>query len=113
MALMARKAARLLTVAVVNGPVPRLIRTVELASEDPEEVLGVLFPTLAYVEDELASPAARILLCGFDEGGVIPGWVSELQIPAERLQSRFGTPDGWNAGLFGYLESTSPGVKAA
>jgi type IV pilus assembly protein PilM len=111
--LMARRVGPLLTVSVLNGAAPRLIRTVELASDDAEEVLGVLFPTLAYVEDELRTQAARILLCGFDEDGRAPDWVSELQIPAERLQSRFGVPDGSNSGLFGYLESISPGAKAA
>ncbi len=74
---------------------------------------ALLFPTLAYIEDEMAAHPSRLLLCGFEEGGRIPEWVTELQLPAERLQSRFGAPVGTNAGLLGYLESTGAGVKAA
>ena len=111
--VIARRTGRLLTVVVMNGPSLKLVRTVEMASSDPEEVLAVLFPTLAYIEDEMATHPARILLCGFDEDGRLPDWLSELQIPAERLQSRFGAPNGSNAGLLGYLESMNAGVKAA
>jgi type IV pilus assembly protein PilM len=111
--VIARRNGRLLTVVVMNGPLLKLVRTVELISEDPEEILNLLFPTLAYIEDDMSTHPSRILLCGFEEGGRIPEWVSELQIPAERLQSRFGAPNGTNAGLLGYLESTGAGVKAA
>jgi hypothetical protein len=51
--------------------------------------------------------------CGFDDGGRTPDWLSELQIPAERLQSRFGAAGANNAGMLGYLESMNAGVKAA
>lgn len=111
--VMARRNGRLLTVVVMNGPLLKLVRTVELASSDPEEILALLFPTLAYIEDEMSTHPSRLLLCGFEEAGRIPEWVSELQIPAERLQSRFGVPNGTNAGLLGYLESSAAGVKAA
>jgi hypothetical protein len=97
----------------MNGTLLKLVRTVELATSDPEEILALLFPTMAYIEDEMGTHPARLLLCGFDEAGLIPEWFSELQIPAERLQSKFGAPNGTNAGLFGYLESMGTGVKAA
>ncbi|HYO83706.1 MAG TPA: hypothetical protein VES20_20050 [Bryobacteraceae bacterium] len=112
--VLARRAGRLMSVSVIQAQMPKLVRTVELAHEDdPEEVLSVLFPTLAYIEDELGTQAGRVVHCGFEEGGRTPEWFTELQIPAERLQSRFGAPDGSNAGLLGYIESVSGGVKAA
>ena len=112
--VLARRVGRLLSVLVSQGQTPKLVRTVELTHpEDPEETLSVLFPTLAYIEDELGGQADRVLHCGFDEAGRTPDWFTELQIPAERLQSRFGAPNETNAGLFGHLEAAAGGVKAA
>lgn len=111
--IMARLTGRLLTVVVMSGAVLKLVRTVELASSDPEELMGVLFPTMAYIEDEMGTHPARMALCGFDENGLAPEWVSQLQVPIEPLRSPFGAPNAWNAGLLGYLESISPGVRAA
>jgi type IV pilus assembly protein PilM len=112
--ILARLNGRVLTVAVMNGSALKLVRTVELAAPDSNEIMGVLFPTMAYVEDEMGTTASRILMCGFDEQERIPEWASELQVPAEPLRSRFGVANAYNAGLFGYLESSSGGgVKAA
>ena len=111
--VIARLNGRVLTVVVMNGPTLRLVRTVELASADPDEVLAVLFPTMAYVEDEMGTHAARVFMCGFGEAGRAPEWASELQIPVEPLRSRLGAPTAFNAGLLGYLESAAGGVKAA
>ena len=73
------------------------MRTFESLTE--QEVLAVLQPTFAYVEDELGGPVSRLLLCGFPNGA-LPG------LPAERdvLNSRLGTVGAYNAGLLGYLE---------
>lgn len=109
----ARLTGSYLSVLVLNGSQLKLVRTVELVEFTEEEVLAVLLPTLAYVEDELGAIAARLHLCGFDREGRVPDWVSELQVPVEPLRSRFGTPDGNNAGLLGYLESMGSGAKAA
>ncbi len=112
--VLARLNGRYLTVLVANGQVIRLVRTVELTDATPDEILGVLFPTLAFVEDEMGGTADRVYFAGFDVAGRLPDWVSELQVPAETLKSRFGTPTGANAGLLGYLESRGKGaVKAA
>lgn len=111
--IVARLTGRVLSVLVMNGSNLRLVRTVELPAITPEEIFAVLFPTLAYVEDEMGSQADRLLLCGFDDAGRLPDWVTELQIPAETLHSRLGSPNGYNAGLLGYLESMAPGAKAA
>ncbi|MBC7928799.1 MAG: hypothetical protein H7039_24410 [Bryobacteraceae bacterium] len=111
--VLARLSGRYLTVLVTNGTAVRLVRTVELPETTADEILGVLFPTLAYVEDEMGSVANRLHVIGMDEAGRVPDWVSELQIPVEPLRSRYGTPGPSNAGLLGYLQSVSVGARAA
>lgn len=112
-AVLARRSGRHLTVLVTSTGRLKLVRTVELQDGSTDEIFAMLFPTLAYVEDELGTQADRVLLCGFEEDGRLPAWVSELQIPAEPLKSKYGKPDALNAGLLGYLESTGAGVQAA
>ena len=64
-----------------------------------EQILAVLHPTLSYVEDELATPAEKLTLCGFPSGAL-----SSLRQEKDVLRSSFGTPGAFNAGLLGYLE---------
>jgi type IV pilus assembly protein PilM len=109
--ILARLNGRTLTVAVTNGPALKLVRCVELHEITPEEIQGVLFPTVAYIEDKMSARPSRLLLCGF--GHDQPEWVRELDIPVEPLRSRYGLPTQHNAGLMGYLQSINAGVKAA
>jgi len=112
--VVARLTGRLLTVSVVNAGELKLVRCVELAAPSHDEILGVLFPTMAYIEDEMAVKASRLVLCGFGDGSDDSSWHVELDVPVEHLQSRFGVPDRHNAGLLGYLQSLAPaGVKVA
>ncbi len=111
--LLSRLAGRHLSVLVISGSTIKLARTVELLDVSADEVLSVLFPTLAYIEDELGSVANRLNLIGFEQAGRIPDWVSELQIPVEPLGPRFGAPTGLNAGVLGYLESIKAGGSKA
>ncbi|MEO8027829.1 MAG: hypothetical protein ABI823_15200 [Bryobacteraceae bacterium] len=90
-----------LTVMVLDNNALRLVRCVHLDEGDAEEVLAVLYPTLAYVEDELAAPPDKILHCGF---GAAPEFLQRVAIPAEPLRGKLGAPSAFNAGLFGYLE---------
>ena len=106
--ILARLSGRVLSVLVMNGPVLKMVRSVELSEVTDEEILAVLFPTVAYIEDGMATHPARIVLCGFDSHD----WTQELGLPVERLQSRLGAPNQTNAGLLGYIESLT-GVKAA
>jgi type IV pilus assembly protein PilM len=109
--VLARLNGKTLTVAVMNGASLKLVRCVELPEVTTDEVLAVLLPTMAYVEDEMGSQPARLLVCGFDD---ITDWQRDLGVPVAQLQSRFGTPAQCNAGLFGYLQSvTGGGAKAA
>jgi hypothetical protein len=94
---------------VLNSGVVKLVRTVELPEITHEEVMGVLFPTLAFIEDHFGVRPARIVLCGMGEG---TGLEEELGAPVEMLRSRFGTPNGFNAGLHGYLQGLSGGAGA-
>jgi type IV pilus assembly protein PilM len=108
--LIARMSGRVLTVLVMNSGVVKLVRTVELPEVTHEEVMGVLFPTMAFIEDLFGARPARIVLCGMGDGS---GLEEELGVPVELLRSRFGVPNGFNAGLHGYLQSLSGGAGAS
>jgi type IV pilus assembly protein PilM len=125
-------AGRMLTVAVCEGRYPKLVRCVELESLTSEAVMAVLFPTLAYAEDELPHKPQCILTCGFSGETDISQWLSsgtnfslspaasdavpsaegfrklcesELGLPVEPLQSLWGPPNESNAGLLGWLQA--------
>lgn len=97
-AVIAKIEGRVLTVMALVGDALKLFRCVELEDATEDDVLGVLQPTFAYMEDELAAPGSRLVLCGFAPG-VLAGWK-----PTETLSGRLGAPGPFNAGLLGYLE---------
>lgn len=99
-AVVAKLSGQVLTVTVLSGRTIKLFRCVKLESYDDVELLAILHPTFAYVEDELASPVRKLVLCGFPHG--VP---SEVRCETEPLRSRIGSPGEYNAGLLGYLES--------
>ena len=99
-AVFAKQTGRALTVAVLAKNTVKLFRCVALEEGSDEEILAVLHPTLAYVEDELGAPVDRLILCG------VPQHIADgLRCQAEPLRSRFGMAGPFNAGLLGYLES--------
>jgi len=99
-AVFAKLCGRALTVAVVSGETIKLFRCVTLDETNEPEILGVLHPTFAYVEDELGGPVNKLILCG------LPMELARgLKCEAEPLRSRFGAPGPYDAGLLGYLES--------
>ena len=97
--MIAKLGGHVLTVMVLRGDTLKLFRCVALEEVTEEQVLAVLQPTFSYVEDELAAPVGKLILCGFRDGA-LPGLPGER----EQLRSRFGTPGAYNAGLLGYLE---------
>jgi type IV pilus assembly protein PilM len=99
-AVVAKLSGHVLTVTVFSGGTIKLFRCVTLEGSGEDELLAILHPTFAYVEDELASPVRKLILCGFPHG--VP---EELRCEVEPLRSRMGTPGEYNAGLLGYLES--------
>lgn len=98
---------RVLTVALCEARHPKLVRCVELEGSDFEEIMGVLFPTFAYAEDELKRRPERIMMCGF--GDATPAlrehWQGELGVPVEAMRTRWGDPGEHNAGLMGWMQA--------
>jgi type IV pilus assembly protein PilM len=102
--VVAKLSGRVLTVAVLAGGTIKLFRCVLLEGTGEDEILAVLHPTFAYVEDEMASPVEKLYLCGFRDGPP-----SQLRCETEPLRSSMGTPGEFNAGLLGYLEDRARG----
>lgn len=96
--VVAKLAGHVLTAMVLAGNSLKLFRCVTLEEASEEEILAVLHPTLAYIEDEMGSPPAKLVLCGFSNAP------AELRCETEPLRSRLGSPEPFNAGLLGYLE---------
>ncbi len=84
----------------------RLFRCLELQEGTMEEILNVLDPTLAYLEDERRTRPARVDLCGLGEmaAELEEHLRAQWNLQARPLRSRLGTVDANNAGLYGYLE---------
>ncbi len=97
--VIAKLAGNIVTIMAVADGHLKLFRCLPLEEINDEELLGVLHPTFAYVEDELSQPVSKLLLCGF---GRAPEGIS---VPTETLRSRLGQVNGFNAGLLGYLEA--------
>ena len=107
--VLAKLSGHALSVMVLDGSTLRLARCVELEQVSNEEMLAVLYPTLAYIEDEMESRASRLVLCGFGSATdqLATEWQPELRIAVEPLRSRLGVADAHNAGLLGYLETAA------
>ncbi|MCP5116354.1 MAG: hypothetical protein GY953_36455, partial [bacterium] len=105
--VLAKLSGGVLAVSVVEGASLKLLRCVELPERDEREVMSVLFPTFAYVEDHMESPA-NVLLCGFGEmaAAVSDQCQRELDVEVNLLSARLGEPGETNAGLLGFLESS-------
>lgn len=106
-AVLMKLSGRFLTISVIESGRLRLLRWIELSELSAEEILGPLFPTLAYAEDELGARPGKILLCGF--GGLTESFgrtlAGEVATPCEPLRSRLGEVQSFNAGLLGWLET--------
>jgi type IV pilus assembly protein PilM len=99
--VIAKLAGNILTVVVAAEGRLKLFRCLALDQPSEEEILGVLHPTFAYVEDELGRQVSRLVLCGF------PPPSSGLNVPlVEPLRGSRGQATAFNAGLMGYLEGT-------
>jgi type IV pilus assembly protein PilM len=105
--VLAKRAGRILSLAVLAGGTLKLIRSIELNDFTAGEIAGHLHPTLAYVEDQLAAIPDVVLLCGFGaDSEAARSWLeSELQIRVATLVTPQGEPGEYSAGLSGYLES--------
>jgi type IV pilus assembly protein PilM len=105
--VLAKLSGHTLTLAVAQDGILKLLRTLEITDGSAAEIASHLYPTFAYIEDQLAAKAERVLVCGLaplaerlrEELGNGAG-------PAiEPLRSRLGVPHHYNAGLLGCLEA--------
>ena len=103
----AKLAGKTLTVAICDGRHPKLVRCVELDALTIDEVMAVLFPTLAYAEDEMPRKPQGIFACGFGNAldSLRAQCDSELGLSVEPLRSVWGAPTEANAGLLGWLQA--------
>jgi type IV pilus assembly protein PilM len=114
LSMLAKISGKTLTILVLDGSRLKMARCLELETRSEEEVLAVIYPTIAYMEDVFAGKRAhgrpaRIWLCGFgsDAHDLAQRWTDEVKVPVEILQSRFGTPGPHNAGILGFLEDAA------
>ena len=103
-AVIAKMSGNVLSVMAVADGRLKLFRclSLERAAEEEgsgEEIREILYPTFAYIEDELGQKPEKLLLCGF------PQPPEGLKLAMEPLRSRSGVPAAYNAGLLGYLEA--------
>lgn len=103
-ALLVKLSGTALTLAVLEGGALKLLRSIELASGAAEEIASHLYPTFAYMDDQLGTRPQQVFTCGL--GPVLNEELArEIQDACVPLRSRFGLPHQFNAGLLGYLES--------
>jgi type IV pilus assembly protein PilM len=107
LSVIAKLTGHVLTVLVRDKATLKLVRCLEMPSNDLEDVASVLLPTFVYVEDNLGGRAGRLMLCGFGDRTTEAQrrFQEELGVDVEPLRSRFGMPGENNAGLLGYLQS--------
>lgn len=105
-AVMVKVSGSSMVIAVVDHGVLKLLRTIELPTVGAAEIASHLFPTFAYIEDQLEAKPGRVFVSGF--GVSLEPLRAALDYPGlelEPLRSQFGMPGANNAGLLGYLES--------
>jgi len=100
-AVLAKLSANVLTLVVMDSGRLKLFRCLALEDSSEDEILSVLHPTFAYVEDELGQQVSKLIVCGF------PSVPVGLRVEVEPLRSHYGAPGAFNAGLLGYLEGAA------
>ncbi len=106
--VLAKLSGNVLTLAVVANGALRLLRSIGLSDGGgAAEIVSHLYPTFAYVEDQLESAPEKLIVCGFPQfaSALREELAGEANLEIEPLRSRYGTPGEFNAGLLGYLES--------
>jgi type IV pilus assembly protein PilM len=107
LSVLAKITGRVLTVVVRQKGTVKLVRCLELPSQELDDLAAVLLPTFVYIEDNLGGHAEHLFLCGF---GARPEpaqqrFQEELGVPVTALHSPRGVPGENDAGLLGYLHS--------
>ena len=111
LAVVAKRNGRILSVMVVDKGGLKLVRSLELASQDLADVVADLYSTLVFVEDQWGARAGKLLLAGFGERteAAREHFHRELGIEVEAVRGPAGLPGEYNAGLLGYLRSIAQG----
>lgn len=106
-AVLVKLSGRFLTISVVADGRLKLLRAIELGAVAEEEILAPLYPTMAYVEDQLGARVERLLLCGFGEATTdfARELERQLSVPTAAVRSRFKEVEQHDAGVLGWLES--------
>jgi len=109
--LLAKSAGSTLSIGLIEQGQLRLVRCIDLSSEDHDSQSGspsfpVLQQTLAFAEDQLEQKVNRVVLCGFgpETGAIGEQMEQEFGIPYSPVNSRFGPALSENSGLLGLLE---------
>ncbi len=107
--VVAKITGNVLTVMVLRDGRLKLVRCLEVHSNDIAEIAADLYPTLVFIEDNMAAKADRLLLCGFGERteAARQQFQNELGVEVEPVRSPLTTPGESNAGLLGYLRSVA------
>jgi type IV pilus assembly protein PilM len=107
LSVLAKITGHVLTVVVREKSAIRLVRCLEVASQELDDIAAVLLPTFVYVEDNLSGRVENLILCGFgaQSDDAQRRFEEELSVPVDLLRSPLGIPGEHNAGLLGYLRS--------
>jgi Tfp pilus assembly PilM family ATPase len=107
LSVLAKITGHVLTVVVREKSAIRLVRCLEVASQELDDIAAVLAPTFVYVEDNLSGRVENLILCGFgaQSDDAQRRFEEELSVPVDLLRSPLGIPGENNAGLLGYLRS--------
>src|SRR5579884_592649 len=105
--VLAKLSGRALSVMVLQGSTLKLARCIELDQPAADDIMGVLHPTMIFIEDQLGVRAKRMVACGFGPAlnDFAQQWHGEWGVMVAPLQSRFGVAPPQSAGLIGYMES--------
>jgi type IV pilus assembly protein PilM len=112
MTLFAKLAGRALTMTAVSNDAVRMVRCVDLPpgtdvtnARALDDVLGDLYPTVVFVNDEFGTPVSKLVLCGFEEALAAASFrfPKELGCKVEFLQGPKGAVGSLEAGIWGYL----------
>jgi type IV pilus assembly protein PilM len=107
LSVIAKLTGHTLTVIVRQKATIKLVRCLEMPSNDLDDIEAVLLPTFVYIEDNLGGRAEHLMLCGFGARSeeAQQRFAGELGVPVEPMRSPLATPGENNAGLLGYLRS--------
>lgn len=103
----ARLAGHTLTLSYFDQQSLRLFRCVDLPNISLDEILIVVEPSLAYLEDELQTKPTRIDCCGL--GNLTTIFTDHMhanwQLDVQPLRGKHAVVEAHNAGLYGYLDA--------